>query len=357
MSVPSEMKAWRVHIGKPEPFLTEVPVPKPGADELLVTILAAGDCTIMGFSEPLPGWKPEFTLGHEGAGEIVQVGSNVKDGGFAVGDKVTILIVPGCNKPSCPVCSNDMHRICRDPESGNYGLGVDDGFFAEYVTVKARAAVKVPEGIDIAAAAVSADAVLTAYHAVRYIADVQPNQTIAIYGLGGLGLNALQIAQHLGVKQIFVVDKRQETVDAAIKLGVPKERAFCTDDPKATRIEQYVAEKQVNIDTSIDFVGHTDTFHSAQFAVRGGGTMVLVGLISPALQLIPLVSVSKAITIKCHYNGSKKALVECLDLMAKGVIQPKVETDSVQNLPKVLKDLDEGRIKSRMVLLPDWKKT
>lgn len=81
----------------------------------------------------------------------------------------------------------------------------------------------------------------------------------------------------------------------------------------------------------------------------------MVGLFSPTVPLIPLVSVLKAVTIKCSYNGTIEPLRECLNLMAKGVLKPVVETGSIRDLPKVVKDLDEGKIKNRMVLLPDWK--
>ncbi|TKA38168.1 hypothetical protein B0A55_13602, partial [Friedmanniomyces simplex] len=68
------------------------------------------------------------------------------------------------------------------------------------------------------------------------------------------------------------------------------------------------------------------------------------------------VSVMNALTIKGSYSGTRKGLAECLDLMAKGVLKPLVETKSIEDLPSVLHDLDEGKVKSRMVLLPDWRK-
>ena len=246
--------------------------------------------------------------------------------------------------------------LCREPDSGNYGLGFSDGMFAEYISIKARAAVKVPAGVDIAQAAVSADAVMTSYYAVRYTANVQPDQTIAIFGLGGVGLNGLQTALHLGVKQILVVDKRQSTLDEAIKLGVPKEHTFCTGDADAKRIEQYIAETGTRVDTVLDFVGHTETFQSSQMVARPGGTIVLVGLISQVCPLIPFFTVINAFTIKGSYSGTREAMVECLDLMARGVLKPSVEVRSVVDLPEVIRDLDEGKVKSRMVLLPDWEK-
>ncbi|KAK0936910.1 hypothetical protein LTR29_011495 [Friedmanniomyces endolithicus] len=358
-SIPESMEAWIQQIGKRVPFRKRVPVPKPAADGLLVKILAMGvchsDCTIAAMDAPIPGMRMEFILGHEACGEVVQLGSNVNASDFAVGDKVAILIVPGCDHASCPQCNRGLHAICRAPDSGNYGLGIDDGMFAEYIAIATRAAVKLPAGVDIHEAAVAADAVLTSYQAVRYTADVQPEQTIAIFGLGGVGLNGLQTAIHLRAKRILVVDKRQATLDEAVKLGIPKEDTFCTGDAHAKRIEQYVAEAGIQVDTAIDFVGHADTFQGAQFTVRPGGTIVVVGLISPTCPFIPMVSVMNALTIKGSYSGTRKGLAECLELMAKGVLKPLVETNGIEELPSVMSDLDEGKVKSRMVLLPDWK--
>ncbi|KAK3068385.1 hypothetical protein LTR53_014099 [Teratosphaeriaceae sp. CCFEE 6253] len=359
-SIPDTMQAWTEEIGKREPIRKRVPVPKPGPYEVLLKILAMGvchsDCALLGLDDPMPGMRQEFVLGHEACGEIVQLGSDVDKSTLAIGDTVAILIVPGCDGPKCPQCSRGLQTVCRDADSGNYGLGISDGMFAEYISIKANAAVKVPDGMDIAQAAVSADAVLTSYYAVRHTANVQPDQTIAIYGLGGVGLNGLQTAIHLGAKRILVADQRQSTLDEAIALGIPKEDTFCTGDPDAKRIEHYVTENGIQVDTILDFVGHTDTVQSAQVAARSGGTIVMVGLISPVCPLIPFLTVMKGLTIKGSYNGDRAALIECLNLMAKGVLKPNVEVRSVVDLPEVLHDLHAGKVKSRMVLLPDWEK-
>ncbi|TKA65464.1 hypothetical protein B0A55_09289, partial [Friedmanniomyces simplex] len=143
-SIPEAMEAWIQQIGKREPFRKRVPIPKPDADGLLVKILAMGvchsDCTIAAMDEPIPGMRMAFILGHEACGEIVQLGSNVKESEYAVGDKVAILIVPGCDNTTCPQCNRGLHAICRAPDSGNYGIGVSDGMFAEYIAIATRAA-------------------------------------------------------------------------------------------------------------------------------------------------------------------------------------------------------------------------
>ncbi|KAI7182028.1 40S ribosomal protein, partial [Hortaea werneckii] len=294
-------------------------------------------------------------LGHEGAGKVVKIGSDVNPDLFHLGDRVAIHLIPGCNKPDCLECSRDLHVLCKADGSGNYGLG-RDGMFAEYVACQARAAVKVPDSVAMPAAAVAPDAVLTAYQAVKYTGAVRPDHTIVIFGLGGVGLNGVQTALHLGVKRILVVEKRQHSLDEAVALGIAKENCFCTgDNPEAKKIEQSVAENNIQVDVAIDFVGHADTILAAQMLVRPAGLIVQVGLLAQHAPLIPGYLVMHAKTIKGNYNGSLDSFAEVMELMAQGVLKPKLETGSIEDLPQVLRDLDDGKVKTRMVLLPDWK--
>ena len=162
-----------------------------------------------------------------------------------------------------------------------YGLG-HDGFFTEYAAVKEWAAVPVPEGknnclgtvvliahvsvlgVSTPAAAIAADAVLTSYHAVKGLAKIQSNEIVLLYGLGGVGLNGLQVIMHLGPKRVIVVEKQQELLDEAVKLGVAAQDTFSPSDDK--KVEDYIAAENIVVDTAIDFVGAEQTFSSAQLA-------------------------------------------------------------------------------------------
>jgi len=106
--------------------------------------------------------------------------------------------------------------------------------------------------------------VLTAYHAVKTEARVGPGMTIIIYGLGGLGLNAVQIALHLGAERVLVVDKKRTAIDQAIKLGVAEKDVFCLDEDK--KVEEVVKAEGIYVDATIDFVSTGETFLSAQQA-------------------------------------------------------------------------------------------
>lgn len=117
-------------------------------------------------------------------------------------------------------------------------------------------------GITPAQAAVATDAVMTAYHAVHRRAEVKPEETVFLFGLGGLGFNALQIIHSAIRARVIVSDIRQERLDAAAKLGVPQKDIV----PAGKSVQEFVQENglQGKIDTVLDFVGESQTFEDAQ---------------------------------------------------------------------------------------------
>ena len=117
-------------------------------------------------------------------------------------------------------------------------------------------------GITPAQAAVATDAVLTAYHAIFRRAEVKPDETVFLFGLGGLGFNALQIVHKAIGARVIVSDIRQECLDEAANLGVPKEDIV----PVGKSVQEFVAENglQGKIDMTLDFVGEKQTFEDAQ---------------------------------------------------------------------------------------------
>ncbi|CAI7661894.1 unnamed protein product [Penicillium manginii] len=250
------MYAWRKHKGKSEPVWEELPVPPTPHDGFLVKLLASG--------EDRPNFNEKYILGHEGCGEIIEIGEGVKDSRFKLGDKVALLAVPGCGLESCTECSRDLSQLCS--VGMHHGIG-QDGFYAEYTVVNARAAIPLPEGIPPAVAAVATDAVTTVYHGITRRAEVKKNETVFLFGLGGLGFNALQIVRHIGAR-VIVSDVRQEKLDAALHLGVPAGDIV----PIGKSVQSFVQEKglQGTIDTVLDIVGKHQTFEDAQQIGRFG---------------------------------------------------------------------------------------
>jgi propanol-preferring alcohol dehydrogenase len=192
--------------------------------------------------------------GHEGCGEIVAIGDEVRN--VKVGDVVALHAVPGCGQGDCPECTRDLSQIC---ERGHHsGIG-QDGFHAPYAAIDASAAVVVPAGVTPAEAAVATDAVNTAYHAINRRGEVKPSETCFLFGLGGLGFNALQIVLNIGAR-VIVCDVRQECLDEAKAFGVPEQDIV----PIGKSPVEFVQEHGLYIDTVLDFAGTHQTFRDAQ---------------------------------------------------------------------------------------------
>ena len=213
--IPKSMHAWRKHKGNSEAVYEEVAVPSTPSDGFLVKILAAGVChSDVGIVErDNPNFQEKFVIGHEGCGEIVDIGENVKENqGWKLGQRVAINPVAGCGENECPDCKNDLMQLC---ERGlRHGLG-HDGSFAEYVAISARSAVKVPDGVTDPEAAVStgknswvegsprpetlfcrclrrmltlllicfADAIMTSHHAIVRRGQIKASDTVFVFGL------------------------------------------------------------------------------------------------------------------------------------------------------------------------------
>jgi propanol-preferring alcohol dehydrogenase len=136
-----------------------------------------------------------------------------------------------------------------------------DGFFAEYAVIDVRGAVLVPDGVSASQAAVATDAVTTAYHAVHRRAKITSTDVVFLFGLGGLGFNALQVIRAIGAR-VLVSDVKQESLDAAVQLGVSVEDCV----PVGKGVREWVEDNGWGgkISVTADFVGTEQTFGDAQ---------------------------------------------------------------------------------------------
>ncbi|KAE8343395.1 hypothetical protein BDV24DRAFT_161442 [Aspergillus arachidicola] len=348
MSLPGTMHAWRKHKGNPVPVWEEVPVPSVPPTGLLVRLLASGVChsdQALLDVEDRPHFNDVYILGHEGSGEIVAIGSEVTDNRFEIGGKVVLLAVPGCGLDTCSECSRDLSQLC--PAGMHHGIG-QDGFYAEYVGIDVRGAVTLPDGVPPQVGAIATDAVTTAYHGIIRRAQVQSHEFVFLFGLGGLGFNALQIVhKHIGAR-VIVSDLRPEKLAAAKELGIPESDIV----PPGTSVTEFVAERGVNIDTVLDFVGKHQTFADAQRIVRPGGKVLCIGTLDRVNELDMKNGIRKRLSFVFSYGGQYRDLVDVLNLIAQGVINPRVKTGRLEEFPRVLKELCQGEVEDRVALVP-----
>ena len=298
--------------------IEEVELEPPRRGEVLVRVLAAGIChsdlSVVNGSRlrPLP-----MVLGHEAAGEIVALGEGVEN--FASGDHVVFSFVPICGH--CEPCSTGRPALCEVGAAANaagellvggtrwkdatgeplrHHLGVSA--FAEYVVVSVNSVIKVDQDLPPEIAALFGCAVLTGVGAVVNTSKVSPGESVAVFGLGGVGLASMLGARCAGAHPLIAVDINPERLKLAITLGAH----HALDARSETVVEDLRRITHGGVHYAIESVGNEAVLARAYAATRRGGTTVSVGLPAPDKRLnIPAVSlVGEERTIKGSYMGS-----------------------------------------------------
>jgi len=229
------------------------------------------------------GWGGSLpaVYGHEAAGRVRALGPGVT--GLAIGDPVVVTLIRACGQ--CPSCAAGRPTGCETPYDGDHGpLSMPDGSklhqamacgaFAEKVVVHHSQVVKLPEGIDMAAASLLACGVITGVGAVVNAAHLRAGQDVVVIGAGGVGLNAIQGARIAGARRIVAVDMSEEKLATARDFGA-------TDGVLATQEMPWRAAKAAmgrGADAVLVTVGAARAYDEAPRYLAGGGRMVMVGM-------------------------------------------------------------------------------
>jgi D-arabinose 1-dehydrogenase-like Zn-dependent alcohol dehydrogenase len=273
------MIAARLHRVGTKFTIDRVNVPTIGEDDVLVEVKACGLChSDMNYRDGVaPVGKLPITLGHEIAGVISKTGSRVK--GVDEGDRVVVHYVVSCGR--CSFCRSGFENYCLHYRM----IGKDiDGGFAEYVKVPARSIVKLPEALPFEQAALMGCALPTAYHALKR-GRIQPGDLVVIFGIGGVGIHAVQLAARVfKAKMVVAVDVLDWKLRMAKELGARAiVNAAKQDVPKA--IGRITGGKFGNV--VLDFVCHNRTMKQAIASAGKGGRIVFVGITNDSLQITP----------------------------------------------------------------------
>jgi 2-desacetyl-2-hydroxyethyl bacteriochlorophyllide A dehydrogenase len=262
------MKAVRlVEIGKPLE-MQQVPEPTLGSNDVLVRIKAAGICHSdvhyrAGTSSvgPLPQ-----TLGHEAAGVVEQVGQQVR--GLRAGDRVALHYLLTCGQ--CAYCRTGHEQFC--PQGRMIGKHADGGY-AEYIAVPARNAVRLPDEVSFAHGAIMMCSSSTSFHALRK-ARLQAGETVAVFGAGGLGMSAIQLAQVMGALAVYAVDINPAKLALAEDLGATPVNA-AQSDPVA-EIRRLTGGR--GVDVAVEVIGLKRTMEQAVASLAVLGRAALAGI-------------------------------------------------------------------------------
>jgi len=273
------MKAARLHkIGKAL-SIDSVEIPRIGAADVLVDVQGAGIChsDIHYRNGVSPVSELPITLGHEIAGVIAETGGAVE--GVEKGDRVLVHYVISCG--SCNYCRTGREHYCAKYQM--IGKTVDGGL-AEYVKVPARNVLKLPQTIPFEQAAILGCAVSTAYHSLKR-GNVGDDDTVVVYGVGGLGSHAVQLASKIfKAKRVIAVDISEGKLEIAARMGASEVVNANSVDP-VERIKEITEGRLA--DVVLDYVGQRKTIENAIRFIGMGGRVVLVGVSPDEIQLSP----------------------------------------------------------------------
>jgi alcohol dehydrogenase len=317
-------------MGLPAPYaesrpleVAELELAAPGPGELLVRVGAAGLCH--SDLSVIDGSRPRvmpMVLGHEAAGEVIEVGPGAD--GFEPGDHVVMSFVPACGL--CEACRSGRPPLCDPGAAANvagsllcgerrwrggggeelhHHLGVSA--FAEQVVVSTRSAVKIDQSLPFEIAALFGCAVLTGVGAAVNAAGIRMGDSVAVFGLGGVGLAALLGARAAGAAEIVAVDVVESKLELARERGAT--HAVRAGDGA---VEEVRLATGGGADHAIETVGSERVLGDAYAATRRGGTTVTVGLPHPSKMLsIPAVSlVAEERTLRGSYLGSSVPAID-----------------------------------------------
>lgn len=326
------MKAIRmVEAGKPLE-LHNIPIPSIGEKDILVRVRAAGIChsDVHYRAGKSSMGKMPITLGHEVAGEIEWAGSQVTT--LLAGDRVALHYNISCG--DCYYCSTGNEQFCRTVKMLGHHL---DGGYAEYVAVPARNAIPLPDEISFEEGATLMCASATALHALRK-GRVRGGETVAVFGVGGLGLSAIQLAKAMGAVEVYAVDIQQDKLALASEYeAIPVDAARC--DP-VEEIRRRTMGK--GVDVALEMIGLQQTMKQTVESLGVMGRAVIVGLSHLPLEVNPYATL---IGREAEIIGSNDHLLQELPLLIDMARRKILDTSRVvsQIIP-----LEAGRVNQRL---------
>jgi D-arabinose 1-dehydrogenase-like Zn-dependent alcohol dehydrogenase len=290
-------------VGKPLEN-ADVPVPEIGPSEVLIRIAAAGIChSDAHYRDGISriGLLP-VTLGHEIAGRIEKVGADIKH--VRPGDRVCVHYLAHCG--TCEFCVRGLEQFCR---TGQMIGKHRDGGYAEFIKVPGRNAFVLPDQIPIEIGAIMMCSSATALHALNK-ARFKPGESIAIFGFGGLGFSALQLARAFDCDQVYVIEINPAKLALLEELGV-----VAIDAKKGNPVEQITdATNGKGVDVSLELIGSSKTMRQAVQCLGALGRAALVGLTAESMPIFPYTDLinkeGEIIGVSDHLAAELPTLIE-----------------------------------------------
>ncbi|MCD9015052.1 alcohol dehydrogenase AdhP [Parachryseolinea silvisoli] len=339
--LPNKMKAAVVReFGQPL-TIEEMPVKRPGRNEILVKIITSGVChtDLHAASGDWPV-KPKLPLipGHEGLGYVAAVGEGVDY--IKEGDIVGVpWLYSACGH--CEHCITGWETLCESQQNGGYSV---DGSYAEYVVADARYVGHLPAGINFTEMAPILCAGVTVYKGLKET-EVKPGQWVAISGIGGLGHVAVQYAKAMGM-HVAAIDIADDKLSLAKKLGADIVVNARQQDPG----EYIKKETQGGVHGVLVTAVSTIAFKQGLSVMRRKGTLALNGLPPGSFELPIFQTVLNRHTIRGSIVGTRKDLQEALEFAIEGKVKATVDASRLEDINTIFDDMKKGEIEGRRVL-------
>ncbi len=326
--------------------IEDIPVPQIRDDQMLVKVAACGVChTDLHYIEHgVPTFKkPPIVLGHEASGIVEKVGAGVTQ--FKPGQRVLIPAVLTCGH--CPACRQGRENICANMQMlGNHF----DGAYAEYVAVPAKDVLTLSDSIPLEEAAIIADAISTPYHAVKNRAQVRPGDTVVVFGCGGVGINAVQLAAIAG-GYVIAVDVNDRKLTWASEFGAAR-------TINATKVERVSKEVKKltggGADIALEVIGNPRTIEEAFECIRVGGRLCVVGYTHEAISIVAGKIMFKEVEVVGSLGCRPVDYVPLLRLVEQGKIDLKrlvTHRFRLEEIGKAFEVMKEGQ-SLRSVVIP-----
>jgi len=342
------LKAVRlVKVGSPLEMQI-IKVPEIGDEDVLVEVKAAGICRsdIHYRKGTSPAGPLPLTLGHEIAGVIRKKGSKVKN--LKIGQKVCLHYQLNCGK--CHFCKTGNEQFC--PEGKMLGKHCDGGY-AEYVRVPARNAILLPDEIPFEQGAIMMCSSASSFHALRK-AELKEGEIVAVFGVGGLGISAIQLARALGAEKVYAVDVKKEKLNIAAEYGAIPIDATAKDP--VLEIKRLTSGKGVNV--ALELVGLPQTMSQAVECLSIFGRAVIVGITNRPFLIN---SYRDLIGKEAAVIGSSDHLLDELPLLMEFARQKKLDLSRVvtqiipldaEKINKVMDEMEKFSQDIRTVISP-----
>ncbi|MGP4001496.1 Zn-dependent alcohol dehydrogenase [Streptomyces sp. 8N706] len=263
--------------------IEEIDLPRPGPGQVRIRLAAAGVChSDLSLSNGTLRQPVPAVLGHEGAGTVTAVGDDVTS--VSPGDPVVLNWAPSCGR--CHFCGLDEPWLCvnamaaagapyaRTADGRELYPGLSSAVFAEETVVPAAAVLPLPDGVPLTDAALLGCAVLTGYGAIHHAAKVRPGESVAVFGVGGVGLAVIQAARIAGAGAVVAVDISSEKEQLARKAGATDFLVSTPDTAKQIR----ALTGRHGADVAVECVGRAETIRAAWDSTRRGGRTTVVGI-------------------------------------------------------------------------------